>query len=582
MWAFPAVFAAASCGREAPYFAPRPGALAVHSTPTGASILLDGVPTGLLTPDTLEVLSAGEYVVRVGLLGYTPEPESLVVNVIADQIAVAEFGLLEPPTGAIAVVSNPPGAAIALDGADTGTVTPDTLRGLAPARYTLRVSLTGYSSEPESLAVEVVAGETARAQFALSAPSTGAIAVTSAPETAAIRLDGLATGLVTPDTLRGLAPGEHVVRASLPGYTSSPESLSVVVVAGGVAAAHFALTPPTTGAIAVTSTPAGARVFLDRAETGASTPATLQDVPPGDHIVAVRLDGYVASPDSLIVSVVAGETAQAGFTLSEPPPAAKVALLESFSNVSCVGCPAMAATLSGLMGRRGYGPDRVLLIKYSMSWPQATDPMYRANQADNDARMNYYMPYMSTGIPTLAGDGALLGGSGSPPAFEDLVTRVDALLAAEPGFGIGVQAPVAGGSVPVTVTLSANRAVDLAGCVLHVALVENPVVFASPPGSQGETEFHWVMRDFGTAEGVLPALAAGQPVVRNVTLARNPAWIPENLIVIAFVQKIATRAILQAGSTAVPAGAGEHDVHPAPNGWSARAVPPKPAGGTHR
>jgi hypothetical protein len=312
---------------------------------------------------------------------------------------------------------------------------------------------------------------------------------------------------------------------------------------------------PHPGALAVRSNPPGAAIALDGVPTGSLTPDTLLSVAPGEHVVRVFLDGYASDPDSLVITLNPTEMAQADFELSELAPGApRVLLFESFSNVSCVGCPALAAELYGLMGRRGYGPERVLLIKYSMSWPLVTDPMHQANTADNNARMSFYQGLLGGGIPTLVGNGALLGQSGNPLAFEDLLPLVDEILAGSPGFAITVEAPVTGTEVPVTVTLTSDRRVNLSGCVLNVALVENPVQFESPPGSEGETEFHWVMRDFAADASALPALEAGRPLVRTVSLARNTNWLPENLSVVAFVQNSASKTVLQAGSSLVGTG----------------------------
>ncbi len=62
-----------------------------------------------------------------------------------------------------------------------------------------------------------------------------------------------------------------------------------------------------------------------------------------------------------------------------PPP--QVVLLEAFSNVSCVGCPQMSATVAALTAEPGFGPDRVLLVKYAANWPALNDPHYQANLA---------------------------------------------------------------------------------------------------------------------------------------------------------------------------------------------------------
>jgi len=288
------------------------GSLTVTSTPAGASITLDGTATGQVTPYTFNNLNQGEYTVALNLAGY--EPATQTANVVAGSTVTADFTLVEisgPTSGSIAVSSTPAGAAITLDGTETGQVTPYTFNELAPGEHIVAVNLAGY--EPASQTVSVVAGSTVNAEFTLVLiPTTGSIAVSSTPVGAAITLDGSETGQVTPYTFNELAPGERTVALNLAGY--EPATQTVAVVAGSTVNAEFTLVLiPTTGSLAVNSTPAGAAITLDGTETGQVTPYTFDALTPGEHTVAVNLAGY--EPASQTVSVVAGSTVNAEFTL---------------------------------------------------------------------------------------------------------------------------------------------------------------------------------------------------------------------------------------------------------------------------
>jgi len=142
------------------------GSLTVTSTPAGASITLDGTATGQVTPYTFNNLNQGEYTVALNLAGY--EPASRTVNVVAGSTVTADFTLVEisgPTSGSIAVSSTPAGAAITLDGTETGQVTPYTFNELAPGEHTVAVNLAGY--EPATQTVNVVAGSSVPAEFTL-------------------------------------------------------------------------------------------------------------------------------------------------------------------------------------------------------------------------------------------------------------------------------------------------------------------------------------------------------------------------------------------------------------------------------
>ncbi len=323
----------------------------------------------------------------------------------------------------------------------------------------------------------------------------------------------------------------------------------------GRKAPWFAPEPPVpTGTLIVVSSPDSADILLDGVATARVTPDTLRDVEVGEHVVRVQLDGWAAAPESLRVDVVAQVTARAEFTLHrivESPP--QVVALEAFSNVDCVGCPQMATMLHTLMGEPGFGLDRVVLVEYAANWPAPTDPHYQAAPVQNTARMSFYQSALTVGIPTLLVNGALAGVSGQPPPLADLRQLVAERLAGDPGFAVRVVASTVAGksAVVARATLRAVRAVERAGAVLAFALVQDPIIYATPPGNQGETEFHWIMRDFvQAADSPLP-LAAGDSIVHSVTLTRQTAWPVEALHVIAFVQDPQTREILQAGHAGV-------------------------------
>jgi hypothetical protein len=74
-------------------------------------------------------------------------------------------------------------------------------------------------------------------------PLTGMIFVSSDNSGAAIYLDGENSGLVTPDTLKDVPNGTHVIRVRLIGFVSQPESLLVEVSGGNLSQAVFAMMP---------------------------------------------------------------------------------------------------------------------------------------------------------------------------------------------------------------------------------------------------------------------------------------------------------------------------------------------------
>ncbi|MDD3112580.1 MAG: PEGA domain-containing protein, partial [Methanofollis liminatans] len=280
------------------------GSIAVASTPAGAAVWLDGTDTGLVTPTAIADVPAGDHVVTLKLEGYADA--STPVTVASGETATVDLALTTL-TGSLAVTSTPTGAAIIIDGADTGAVTDATLDGIAVGTHTVTLQLAGYRDATAD--VTIAYNETAALHVDLT-ETAGSIAVSSTPTGAAILLDGAETGKTTDAVLTNVPAGEHTVTVTKAGYADA--TATVTVADNETATVAFTLTEPS-GSIAVSSSPDGARIFLDGADTGEQTDTTLTHVPVGTHTIRVELDGYRDAEET--VTVAAGQTAEASFTL---------------------------------------------------------------------------------------------------------------------------------------------------------------------------------------------------------------------------------------------------------------------------
>ncbi|MCM2258402.1 MAG: TonB family protein, partial [Vicinamibacteria bacterium] len=138
---------------------PLAAGLRVESTPAGASVRVNGEIKGT-TPMTLPGLSHGLYEVEVELAGYETARENVALTQAAparELMLSLTRAVVAPNTGLLEVVSQPPGAAVQVDGVAVGT-TP--LRGfrLPAGKYTLTLALVDH--ETVSRKVEVAIGET--------------------------------------------------------------------------------------------------------------------------------------------------------------------------------------------------------------------------------------------------------------------------------------------------------------------------------------------------------------------------------------------------------------------------------------
>jgi thiol-disulfide isomerase/thioredoxin len=71
------------------------------------------------------------------------------------------------------------------------------------------------------------------------------------------------------------------------------------------------------GSIFVNSSPAGGEILLDQTVTGMVTPDTLSDVPVGTHVISINKEGFISTPDSMVISVKENEIDSAEFVLLE-------------------------------------------------------------------------------------------------------------------------------------------------------------------------------------------------------------------------------------------------------------------------
>jgi hypothetical protein len=388
----------------------------------------------------------------------------------------------------------------------------------------------------------------------------GSIFVTSEPAGATILLDGQETALVTPDTLTGLEPGSYLISVDLAGYPVSPAVRTVTVSPLRTSTpGTFALSQTT---LSVTSDPPGASIIIDGEATGEVTPAILVgSFDEGHTHVSLELEGYLVTPEVFTVMIEEGEANEVPadtFTLRSR----HTVLFEGFSNVACQGCPDMAENMENVKHRDGYGSDRVLYVKYSMSWPSSTDPFYQHNIPENTDRLNYYFNDLISGIPVLEMEGVKVTGSAanSTPTPDEIVAYASTALERDPGFLLDVSADFSGTSVPVEVTITALEDVSLAGKTLAVVLVQTYVHDEDVSDVEGGHEFHDLFRDRADNVDALLDLSAEQTQTISTTVERLD-WDLDTMQVIAFVQDDADKSILQAGSTGQTQEAPAHLFH---------------------
>ena len=122
-----------------------PGELAVNTTPAGAQITVDGrSDAAWMSPYDLAGLAPGQHTVTVSKAGYGTETRTIEVASASKSVLVVQLAALAAQAS---ILSDPPGAAIILDGKDTGHVTPMQLPVEKPGSHTFLLRKVGYLDE---------------------------------------------------------------------------------------------------------------------------------------------------------------------------------------------------------------------------------------------------------------------------------------------------------------------------------------------------------------------------------------------------------------------------------------------------
>ena len=224
------------------------GALSVTSTPSGASIILDGTDRKLTTPATLTGVAAGSHTVLLRLTGYAEGRQNATVTVgttSAVQVALTKTLDTTPPPvepgpppvtppaqveTTLRVTSTPGSAAIIVDGKETGRVTPATIV-VAPGSHAVSLKLAGYAVAARTVTVARGGQASLAIALALAPPvAQGSLRITSTPAGAVVTIDGKRVAGTTPLTV-GIALGHHTIQVALNGYETFTRS-GVEVVKG--------------------------------------------------------------------------------------------------------------------------------------------------------------------------------------------------------------------------------------------------------------------------------------------------------------------------------------------------------------
>ncbi|MEA2034821.1 MAG: PEGA domain-containing protein [Euryarchaeota archaeon] len=306
-----AVLSILTCAVSAETIGGNEGWFQFNSNVDGATVYVDGKAVGT-TPHTMVVYSTGTPYssAYVSKSGYHDSSTKALSMPSAGQTNTYYFTLqqITPPTPVpsptqISVTSNPSGAKLYIDGIYYGR-TPQTEKGFSPGQHTVRLEKDDYESWTGY--AHVTTGQTTYISASLiHRPTDGTISVTTTPNGAHIYIDGTYMG-ESPKVIGGISRGSHHVELEKAGYNDWTGR--VTVSSGQVTYIDQRLvknTQPTTGSVAVTSSPSWAYVYLDNVYQGQTTPGgsyVINNVVAGTHTLRLTLSGYSDSETSVTVN----------------------------------------------------------------------------------------------------------------------------------------------------------------------------------------------------------------------------------------------------------------------------------------
>lgn len=224
----------------------------------------------------------------------------------------------------------------------------------------------------------------------------------------------------------------------------------------------------------------------------------------------------------------------------------RVVLLEDFSNVSCNPC-VISDQIIERFAEQTFGPSKLSVVKFAINWPKLEDPFYLANKPTSDYLIGFYH---ITSAPTVKIDGI------KEPAGTDSIAiknDINSRLQVAPPASIIVSHSFIDSAYVVNVSIKFfnNASLNFNNLVLQTAVTQKEVVFAKPPGSNGETKFYYVMRTMlPSYNGIaLDTVNQNGSVVLNEEGNVLSTWDVSKLNTVVFIQDQSTKEIYQSGST---------------------------------
>ena len=230
---------------------------------------------------------------------------------------------------------------------------------------------------------------------------------------------------------------------------------------------------------------------------------------------------------------------------------AKTPLIEHFTSASCPPCVAQNVAMKAILDNMD--ANNLDYVKVAHQGNYSFDPMEDNFPTGSSVRFQHYS---GSGVP----HSALNGTSGYPSAIVTANTMAAVAAQTTPYQVTVTQNWISATSVDLTVVVANTTAAPISTAnKIFISMVEETVSFPSAPGSNGESVFHWVLREMydattgtgnATAGSALGTIAANsnQTFTFNVT---PPSYIADlnQVSFAAYIQSATSDDMEQAGKS---------------------------------
>lgn len=295
------------------------------------------------------------------------------------------------------------------------------------------------------------------------------------------------------------------------------------------------------GKVFVSSNIDSSKIFVDNEFTGFYTPDTLV-LGIGLHKVTLSKDGYISASDEVQVEINAIKNLSILLAkLGEQ----RVVLIEDFSNVSCGPCVTSNKILKSL--KNSYDKSKLLILKYATNFPSPVDPMHLASSGDSKTRMSFYNILFTPTIYINGTDKPIASDSNSIKEKIELHFLKPAQLKIVSDYYIRNDSI----KVNIIVEILDDSNINFSNLKLFATIQESKIEYATPPGSNGETEFEDVLRKLlpGHNGYSISSLKDNNEVQFNWGTRIENIWNREKIEVIVFIQDSNTGVVFQASSS---------------------------------